>query len=777
QWWFPSDVEFRSYQHAMARSALLENTLVSLPTGLGKTLIASVVLYNHWKWFPSCVVIFMAPTRPLVSQQLGACCKMVGWCAQRDARLITGADPPALRRALWAGQTDGVDSNGERRRIFFCTPQTLSNDLESEIFDGRSVCCLVVDEAHHAASPNYGYARVVHYLRRVNPWFRLLALSATAGADLPAVQRVVDTLGISRIETRDEQVWLALSTPAYVKVTPTLDVRLTFSASHIRGPPSATPLADHPTPPFQDEELRQHIHSRLVRIVDVAEPDSQRREASVRGLILQAGSSPAARLHRAGFLFQGEVCRLREEDVHAGLNRLSHAETSSSLAKGGGILGGYTHEELHGFTRDLRQLRALVTLASTVQRWSDDGERAPGETSHADIDPESGVRRARDGAELGRQAQGLLSEAESAGLDRERSNELRTLLTALSDEPSAVAGAQRGEWQRIAPKLHRLCSLLSSFFEETPHSRAIAFVKRRSTVGALCAQLDVNPLTSKCVRAAAFVGQSARHDLGLSTAATGMDQAQQRQVLSDFSSGRFNVLVATSVAEEGLDVGECDLCICFDTVSSPIRLIQRFGRTGRKREGQCVLLLTSSEKQLYLDTMRRAQQLAAAVESGRGIELKRRAPSILAADIVAALVCRFYSTKETRQVCSSTAARKVDAGAIEKRNRSICSTLKENQEPQFWVRPANREMVSRGGKRPLLHNHMQRERATPSSQVDLLSLCYSSDENEMDKPKAQRTPGSPVDNGEIHEKALSPHGDAQSAGHFDGNAPVQLMAP
>lgn len=424
--------------------------------------------------------------------------------------------------------------------------------------------------------------------------------------------------------------------------------------------------------------------------------------------------------------------------------------------------------------RLFRQLRALVTLASTVQRWSDDSERAPGETSHADIHPESGVRRVRDGAELGRQAQGLLSEAESAGLDRERSNELRTLLTALSDEPSAAAGAQRGEWQRIAPKLHRLCSLLASFFEETPHSRAIAFVKRRSTVGALCAQLDVNPLTSKCVRAAAFVGQSARHDLGRSTAATGMDQAQQRQVLSDFSSGRFNVLVATSVAEEGLDVGECDLCICFDTVSSPIRLIQRFGRTGRKREGQCVLLLTSSEKQLYLDTMRRAQQLAAAVESGRGIELKRRAPSILAADTVAALVCRFYSTKETRKVCSSTAARKVDAGAIEKRGRSICSALKENQEPQFLVRLANRERVSRGGKRPLLHNHMQRERATPSSQVDLLSLCYSSDENEMDKPKAQRTPGSPVDNGEIHEKALSPHRDAQSAGPLDGNAPVQV---
>ena len=50
-----------------------------------------------------------------------------------------------------------------------------------------------------------------------------------------------------------------------------------------------------------------------------------------------------------------------------------------------------------------------------------------------------------------------------------------------------------------------------------------------------------------------------------------MDQQRQREVLAAFRSGRFNVLVATSVAEEGLDVGECDLCICFDAVSSPIR--------------------------------------------------------------------------------------------------------------------------------------------------------------------------------------------------------------
>ena len=224
EWLFPRSeglAEFRSYQHVMARTALSENTLVSLPTGLGKTLIASVVLYNHWRWFPNSIVIFMAPTRPLIAQQLRACCSVVGLCPERDARLITGADTPATRCALWAGEADEDEAREaeahqggrrwRRRRAFFCTPQTLSNDLENGVVDGRRICCLIIDEAHHAASPNYGYALVLRRLRQRNSWFRVLGLSATAGADLPAVQRVVDTLGISRIETRDEQ-----ATAAYV---------------------------------------------------------------------------------------------------------------------------------------------------------------------------------------------------------------------------------------------------------------------------------------------------------------------------------------------------------------------------------------------------------------------------------------------------------------------------------------------------------------------------------------------------------------------------------
>ena len=68
----------RLHQFNIVNKALFRNTLVSLPTGLGKTFIASVVMYNMYRWYPSGKVVFMAPTKPLVAQQIEACYKIVG---------------------------------------------------------------------------------------------------------------------------------------------------------------------------------------------------------------------------------------------------------------------------------------------------------------------------------------------------------------------------------------------------------------------------------------------------------------------------------------------------------------------------------------------------------------------------------------------------------------------------------------------------------------------------------------------------------------------------
>ena len=62
----------------IVESCLYDNTLVTLPTGLGKTFIAAVVMYNYFRWFPLSKIVFMAPTKPLVQQQIEACFNIMG---------------------------------------------------------------------------------------------------------------------------------------------------------------------------------------------------------------------------------------------------------------------------------------------------------------------------------------------------------------------------------------------------------------------------------------------------------------------------------------------------------------------------------------------------------------------------------------------------------------------------------------------------------------------------------------------------------------------------
>lgn len=69
------------------------------------------------------------------------------------------------------------------------------------------------------------------------------------------------------------------------------------------------------------------------------------------------------------------------------------------------------------------------------------------------------------------------------------------------------------------------------------------------------------------------------------------------QVVHRFRQGGFNTLVSTCVGEEGLDIGEVDLIVCFDAQKNPIRLVQRMGRTGRKRQGRIVVIVAEGREE------------------------------------------------------------------------------------------------------------------------------------------------------------------------------------
>jgi len=143
KWIYPLNRERRDYQFNIARRALFDNVLCSLPTGMGKTLIAAVVMLNFYRFFPEGKVIFVAPSKPLVAQQVEACHTIAG-IPPSDVVEMTGNDAPSHRAEAWA-----------TKRVFYCTPQTVANDLKSGKCDPKKVVCLVVDEAHKA-SGNYG---------------------------------------------------------------------------------------------------------------------------------------------------------------------------------------------------------------------------------------------------------------------------------------------------------------------------------------------------------------------------------------------------------------------------------------------------------------------------------------------------------------------------------------------------------------------------------------------------------------------------------------------
>ena len=101
----------------------------------------------------------------------------------------------------------------------------------------------------------------------------------------------------------------------------------------------------------------------------------------------------------------------------------------------------------------------------------------------------------------------------------------------------------------------------------------------------------------------------------------GMKQVEQNSILEYFRAGDFNVLVATSIAEEGLDIPEVDLVVFYEPIPSEIRYIQRKGRTGRKNIGSVLILATKETiDEHYLDVSRKKiQKMKTALSSNDSI--------------------------------------------------------------------------------------------------------------------------------------------------------------
>jgi Fanconi anemia group M protein len=138
----------------------------------------------------------------------------------------------------------------------------------------------------------------------------------------------------------------------------------------------------------------------------------------------------------------------------------------------------------------------------------------------------------------------------------------------------------------VHPKLEYLEDILSTQLQENEKSRILVFAHFRDSVNNIVRFFKEH----KIIKAHKFVGQAHKgSDKGLT-------QKTQIKLLEDFREGIYNTLVGTSVAEEGLDIAECDLVVFYDVVPSAIRSIQRRGRTGRKKEGKVLILMAEGTR-------------------------------------------------------------------------------------------------------------------------------------------------------------------------------------
>ena len=169
------------------------------------------------------------------------------------------------------------------------------------------------------------------------------------------------------------------------------------------------------------------------------------------------------------------------------------------------------------------------------------------------------------------------------------------------------------------PKQKRLRKLISEDLRSNPDSKVIVFTQFRDSVEAIVEELGM----IEAVQPVRFVGQASRNseDLGLS-------QNEQMQILEDFRQGKHNVLVTTSIGEEGLHVPDVDHVIFYEAVPSEIRMIQRRGRTGRTRPGKTTVLMTEGtiDEAYYWTSKRKEERMhryLATVKS-RGPRQKRK---------------------------------------------------------------------------------------------------------------------------------------------------------
>lgn len=471
----PETVEKRLFQIDLAARALRGSTLVVMPTGLGKTIVALMVLLARLERGR---VLFLAPTRPLVEQHAAFLRRVL--TAPEYVASVTGETDPDSRAEIWRSS-----------RIAVSTPQVVENDLLSGRMDLRDVSLVIFDEAHRATG-NYAYVYIADRYRREARDPLVLGMTASPGSEAEKVAEICANLGIESIEMKSES----------------------------------------------DPDVAPFVHHREIEWIKVEVPEQLQK---IRGVIDGLVSERMEEINSLG------MCRIDNRTSKGELIDLQK-RFSSALARGPNqnIFRGIS------LLAEILKLKHAVELAETqgVSALRQYLERLAQEA------------RSRGGSKASRRL-----------VEDPRIQHVLSLLEDIDLEH---------------PKLSRALEIIEGQLEEAPESRIIVFTNYRDTATALLRFLQSN--ASDAVKPVRFVGQASReNDEGLS-------QRKQSEILEKFRAGEYNVLIATSVGEEGIDIPSTDMVLFYEPVPSEIRSIQRKGRTGRARAGRVVVLIAKGTR-------------------------------------------------------------------------------------------------------------------------------------------------------------------------------------
>ncbi|TFG00394.1 MAG: DEAD/DEAH box helicase [Promethearchaeota archaeon] len=508
-----NEIFYRQYQDNIARKCKKQNSLIVLPTGLGKTIVAILLIAKRLqKYNNKGKILILAPTRPLVSQHLASCKKYLSL----DSELInslTGRITPEKRIILF-----------KQSKILISTPQVIKNDTMRGRYNLDSVIMLIFDEAHRTRG-NYAYTFLSReYMENCSDPL-ILGLTASPGKDYENIQLLCDNLYIENIifKTYEDK-----DVKKYV-----YDIDLFLEPVEL---------------PIKFLELAQVIETLFNKFLGF--------------FIERELISPYKRYYsKMDFLriAQDLNFSLRYGDL---LNNNNFSEEISNELN-------FTDPKIIDIVRDKSlNIHSIFSYCSSCISLLHAKDLL--ETQDIKLF-DSFIERIQ-----------WKAEKDNMSAKRIVMSEHFKLIKSIIDKENLL--------EKYHPKIIRTLNKIKEEITEFKNKKILVFTQYREMAELL--KTIINNDIEDNIVAEKFIGQSTTHN------ERGFTQNEQIQIINDFREGKINILTATSVAEEGLDIPNVDAIIFYEPVASEIRYIQRRGRTGRHSPGRCYILMTNSTKDI-----------------------------------------------------------------------------------------------------------------------------------------------------------------------------------